>query len=101
MKLIATSLFALLLLSACNGDAPAPEGEPTAPAPTADAAVADAATQTQAIYGDEAPVAIEAEAEPAHADGEDHAHNPDGSHAEEAEAEDAHDHGDGSEPHAH
>jgi hypothetical protein len=65
--------------------------------------------QTQAFYGDEAPVVVEAPTEEDHghahdADGghiepeDDHAHDAEGGHVDEA---DAHDHGDGSETHDH
>jgi major membrane immunogen (membrane-anchored lipoprotein) len=90
-----------LLLAACGS------GEPNAtdaPADTALAAPAadSAALQTEAVYGDEAPVAIEAEP----ADDHGHAHNADGSHPDgedhahdEAADDHGHDHGDGD--HAH
>lgn len=71
-KLVPIALCALLV--ACSPSAP------EAPAPAAEAsAPADAASDTVAVYGDEAPVAIKAE--DAAAEG-DHAHNADGSHAE-------------------
>lgn len=77
-----------------------------APAP---AAAAAAPAQTQAFYGDEAPVVVETPAEEEHGHAHDaegghiepdaeHAHDADGGHIEEA---DAHEHGDGSEPHDH
>lgn len=62
------------VLAACSPSAP----EATAPAAEA-TAPANPASDTVAVYGDEAPVAIEAE-KPG-ADG-DHPHNADGSHAE-------------------
>lgn len=75
-----------LLLAACGAAEPAADANADAAAAT-DAA-ATAATQTEAVYGDEAPVAIQA-APPA--DDHGHAHNADGSHAEGDEhAEDAH-----------
>jgi hypothetical protein len=73
-----------LLLAACSADAP-PTGAPAADAATADATApaADAAT-TEAVYGNEAPVAIEAapvdDHGHAHDEGEDHDH-ADGDHA--------------------
>ena len=86
-----------LLLTACGGEAPAAESASAAPTGTA-----DAASQTEAVYGDEAPVAIEAEPVDDHG----HAHNADGSHAEvdehahdETGDDHGHDHGDGD--HAH
>lgn len=100
MKLtaLAPALAACLLLAACADDA-----TPAAPAPntqTEAAAPADALTRTEAVYGDEAPVAIDAEPV-----ADDHAHNADGSHAagdEHAEAahDDADPADDGDHPHA-
>jgi ABC-type Zn uptake system ZnuABC Zn-binding protein ZnuA len=101
-KTLAALAFTLLL-TACGADAPASEAT-SAPATeaTATAESADAASQTEAVYGDEAPVAIEA----APVDDHGHAHNADGSHAEgdehahgEAGDDHGHDHGDGD--HAH
>ncbi|MNY77648.1 hypothetical protein D3C86_2176220 [compost metagenome] len=56
------------------------------------------------MYGDEAPVAIEAETPAGHTD--DHAHNADGSHPEgvehaDAKAEDDHSHAEGEGEHTH
>ncbi|MDQ3288671.1 MAG: hypothetical protein M3Q42_10520 [Pseudomonadota bacterium] len=65
---ITTTIAACLLLAACGND--------TAPTETTMQAAADPAAQTEAVYGDEAPVAIEAEATAA----DDHAHTADGSH---------------------
>ena len=83
---ITTAIAACLLLAACNND-PAP----AVATPQADAA-ADPAAQTEAVYGDEAPVAIEADATAE----DDHAHAADGSHPTgDAHAEDGdHAHGD-------
>lgn len=90
-----------LLLAACSSGEPAATDAPNDAAPTADAAD-NAAAQTEAVYGDEAPVAIEAEP----ADDHGHAHNADGSHPEgedhahdDAADDHGHDHGDGD--HAH
>lgn len=71
-KTLAALAFALLL-TACGGETPAAENAAAAPTETT-----DAASQTEAVYGDEAPVAIEAEPVDDHG----HAHNADGSHAE-------------------
>jgi hypothetical protein len=100
----------VLALSACN-DAPAP-ATPPASAP----AQAPAAEQTQAFYGDEAPVTVPAEP----ADDHGHSHEGDADHAHDGLHEHAHgpgaqspnedarktrarrhDHGDGSAPHEH
>jgi hypothetical protein len=97
-------LFGTLLavaLSGCN-EAPAP----VAPATTAEPAAAPAVAETQAFYGDEAPVALPAEPIDDHGhshDGDaDHAHGDD-THSHDAKKTDdhGHDHGDGSEPHDH
>lgn len=79
-------LPALLVLSlaACGAD---PAAESTAESTAASAATTAAATETEAVFGDEAPVTILAE--------------PVDEHGHEHAADDAHDHGDGSEPHAH
>ncbi|WP_162616010.1 hypothetical protein [Solilutibacter oculi] len=90
MKLSRLAPIALcVFVAACSQSAP--EAQPAAnnTAPT------DAATQTEAVYGDEAPVAIAAEQPKAE---EGHAHNEDGSHpegvehADEAKAEGDHAH---------
>lgn len=87
---LTTAIAAALLLAAC-----ANEPAPTAATPAAEAP-ADAASQTEAVYGDEAPVAIQADAH--HDDG--HAHNADGSHPTgEDHAEGGEEGGDGD--HAH
>jgi len=94
-KTLAPLAFALLL-AACGAAEPATDASADANA-TDDAA--NAALQTEAVYGDEAPVAIEA-APPA--DDHGHAHNADGSHAEgdeHAADEHADEHADGD--HAH
>lgn len=101
-KLAPIALCAALV--ACS-----PSG-PEVQAPVAEAsAQADTASDTVAVYGDEAPVAIKADSE---ADG-DHAHNADGSHAEgedhghdavgdhPAKAEAEHAHQPGQEAHDH
>ena len=100
-----TAVFvATLLLAACNEKAPVAATAETAKLEAA-AAPADAAAQTEAVYGDEAPVAIEAEAPAAQAD--DHAHNADGSHPEGVEHADAkaegddHPHAEGEGDHSH
>jgi hypothetical protein len=101
--LIAASFF----VAGCSAEQP-PAAAPAAPAATPAAAPAAPATQTEAVYGDEAPVAIDAPAQDDHGhahDGEgDHAHN--GEHAHEADGSHPdetgdHDHEDGSEPHDH
>lgn len=95
-KTLAALAFTLWL-TACGGETPTAENAAAAPTGTT-----DAASQTEAVYGDEAPVAIEAEPVDDHG----HAHNADGSHAEGDEhAHDAsdddhgHDHGDGDRAH--
>ena len=96
--LIPVALIATLALAGCSR-----EESGTAPAPTATSNAPTAAAQTEAVYGDEAPVAIEAKsAADAHAASEDHAHNPDGSHAGEAKADDhGHEHEEGAAAHEH
>jgi hypothetical protein len=97
-------LLSTLLLAACGGkDQPAPASAPAE-------ATASPAAQTEAVYGDEAPVTIATPPEDdhghdhehgddhSHDDDHGHEHNADGSHKKE---DDAHDHGDGSAPHAH
>lgn len=69
------TLVIALLLTACAADEPTPAADAGATAATSTAA--SAAAQTEAVYGDEAPVAIEA-APPADDHGHDHA---DGDHA--------------------
>lgn len=84
MKLtyLATTIAAGLLLAACNQDtapaaqAPAEAAAPAEAQPEAVTSAADLAAETEAVYGDQAPVAIPAE-KPAE---DDHAHNADGSH---------------------
>jgi hypothetical protein len=88
---LTASLTACLLLTACSNEQSTPAPAPSEPATTA----AAAASQTEAVYGDEAPVAIEAE--PAAAD--DHAHNADGSHPPGVEHAD--DHAEEDADHAH
>ena len=88
-KTLAPLAFALLL-AACGAAEPAAD----ASADTAATDAAAAATQTEAVYGDEAPVIIESAAP---ADDHGHAHNADGSHAEGDDH--GHDHADGD--HAH
>lgn len=94
------------LFVACS--APAPE----APAPAAGASAADPASDTVAVYGDEAPVAIKAEepeadadhahnADGSHAEGEDHAHDPQGAQPATADADAEHAHEPGQEAHDH
>lgn len=73
----------VLVLAACAAE---PADESTA---------ADAATETEAVYGDDAPVAIAAE--PA----DDHGHAHDEAEGEHAHEDDAHDHDDSSAPHVH
>lgn len=104
MKLhtLTAALAATLLLAACND--PAPAAATAEPPKTEAAEPADAAAQTEAVYGDEAPVAIEAETPAGHTD--DHAHNADGSHPEgvehaDAKAEDDHSHAEGEGEHTH
>ena len=97
------------LLAACSPSDP----DTQAPAPAAGAttsAPVDAAAQTEASYGDEAPVAIEADRPKVE---DDHAHAADGSHAEgdehgdeaggdqPAKADDAHAHEAGEADHDH
>lgn len=89
------SAVTCLLLTACG--APATDAGPATPAAEA---TADAAPQTEAVYGDEAPVAIEAETAEAHG----HPHNADGSHpaAEDpAHGKGEHSHGEGEANHDH
>lgn len=97
-KLVPLAMCCVLV--ACKPSAPEAQ-EPAADAPTP----ADAASETVAVYGDEAPVAIEAakpapegdhahNADGSHAEGEDHPHDAEGGHAtEKAEAEHAHEPG--------
>lgn len=108
IKNLAPMTFALLL-AACGSAEPAAQATtessqaPVEPAAEPTAEPAEAATQTEAVYGDEAPVAIDAE--PAEAE-HGHAHNADGSHAEgndhgddESADDHGHDHGDGEHEH--
>lgn len=101
----------VLSLAGCSADqSPDVEsGDATAPAAATQDATGAAATDTQAFYGDEAPVVVDAPAEDDHGHAHDaegrhmdeddaHAHDAEGGHVDEA---DAHDHGDGSEPHDH
>jgi hypothetical protein len=95
-----------LALSACNEN-PAP-GTPPAPA-------APAAAETQAFYGDEAPIAVPAQAadihdhshegDAGHVHGDEHGHSHgDAAHRHDPGARDTdhdHDHGDGTAPHDH
>lgn len=109
MKLLIPALVAALGLTACSRDDAA--GASTVPPNAVPAAApanapANAAVQTEAVYGDEAPVAIDAKpAADAHAAGEAHAHAADGSHpgetkADKAPAED-HPHEEGATAHEH
>lgn len=82
----------VLTLAACAADT---AGESAAPA--ADTA----AGETEAVYGDEAPVAIAPEPADGHAHGEGAHGHDDHAHDDHAHDDKAHDHGDGSEPHAH
>ncbi len=101
-KLVPIALCGVLV--ACNPSTP----DAQAPATEA-AAPADAASETVAVYGDEAPVAIEApkpegdhahNADGSHAEGEDHPHDAEGGHpAEDADA--GHAHAPGQEAHDH
>ncbi len=87
MRLIALPAALLLALTACAA-------ETDSEAAATPAAAAD--SQTEAVYGDEAPVVIPAAPETT----DDHAH--DGEHPEHGdEHEHEHDHGDGEAPHAH
>jgi hypothetical protein len=89
-----------LVLSACNGD-PAPTPPSSAAAPAA------AAEETEAFYGDEAPVLLPAEPVDDHG----HSHDGDADHSHDhphdagatapARREHGHEHDDGSEPHDH
>lgn len=87
---ITTAIAACLFLTACNNDRP-PADAATPQVPTEAPAPADPAPQTEAVYGDEAPVTVEADATAE----EDHAHAADGSHpTDEGHAEVGdHDHG--------
>jgi len=80
IRLLLLPALLVLSLAACGAD---PAAESTA----ANAAATAAATETEAVFGDEAPVTILAE--------------PVDEHGHEHAEDDAHDHGDGSEPHAH
>ena len=72
---LTTAIAACLLLTACNNDGPRTNS--ATPQVASDAAApADPAPQTEAVYGDEAPVTVEADATAE----EDHAHAADGSH---------------------
>lgn len=88
------ALFAATALSACGQDHG--HDHPSQPPAAAESATENrpAANETQAFYGDEAPVTIEAAPEDDHG----HSHGDDGDHSHDDES---HDHGDGSEPHAH
>lgn len=97
-KLVPLAMCCLLV--ACKPSVP----EEAASATEA-SAPADAASETVAVYGDEAPVAIEAakpeaegdhahNADGSHAEGEDHPHDAEGGHpTEDTEAEHAHEPG--------
>ncbi len=103
---LTAALIAITFLLAGCGAEQTPKQAPAAPpsAPTS-AAPAD---QTEAVYGDEAPVIIDAPKEvdhghshdedSDHSHDDDHEHNADGSHPVK---KDKHDHDDGSEPHDH
>lgn len=103
-KLAPVALCAMI--TACSG-ASTTDAEATQPAAdvsNAAAQPADAASQTQAVYGDEAPVAIQADqakAEDAHAHNEDGSHPEGVEHADEAKAEGDHPHEPGQEAHDH
>jgi hypothetical protein len=101
MKLPLSVLTAavVLALAACSPTDTAP------PAPATDAPAA-AAEETQAFYGDEAPVAVPAVPADDHGHAHDehggHTHDAHGGHPHEDEHENGeHTHGDGSEPHDH
>ena len=87
VTIITTAIAACLLLAACSNDTAAP-----VTTSQTNAAPAEAASQTEAVYGDEAPVAIEADA----AGEDEHAHAADGSHptGEDHAEDDEHAHGD-------
>lgn len=80
MTMTKTKTFAALaialLLTACGTNDPVADASAEPSASPAESA--DAAAQTEAVYGDEAAVAIEAEPAADHG----HEHNVDGSHVE-------------------
>lgn len=103
--LSAALIASTFLLAGCGAEQTPPQ-QPAAPPSTP--ASAAPANQTEAIYGDEAPVTIDAPQEADHGhlhddDGDhshddEHEHNADGSHPDD---KDDHDHEDDSSAHGH
>lgn len=92
IRLILIALLAATTLAACGDGHDHEQGSEHSGAPESALGNHAAGNETEAFYGDEAPVIIDAVPQ------DDHGHD----HGEEdAHAPDDHDHGESSEPHAH